>query len=112
MSGSMASSATGSREGGIAIFEVAEPFDKVGDEVPEPWRSDAKVEDDPDPKDEPPDPDLDDDDLDDDDLDDDELDDDEDEEFKELDESLIDLDDEYDEADDAERPHPGHRFDE
>ena len=44
------------------------------------------------------DEDLDDDDLDDDDLDDDDEDDDDD---------LIDLDDEYDDTDDTEKPHPG-----
>ena len=113
MSGSVASSAAGYRELSSAMFEVAEPLGEVGLGVLdiEPWRA-AKVEDEPDPEDEPADPLLDDDeDLDDDDLlDDDE--DDEDEEFKELDEELIDLDDEYDEADTGERPHPGHRFDE
>jgi hypothetical protein len=48
------------------------------------------------------DEDLEDDDLDDDDEDDDDL----------IDDELIDLDDEYDEADEEERPHPGHRYDE
>jgi len=117
MSGSVASSAAGYREAAepTAMFEVAEPLGVeellgLGVLDVEPWRA-AKVEDEPDPEDEPPDPLLDDDeDLDDEDLLDDE--DDEDDEFKELDEELIDLDDEYDDADDGDRPHPGHRFDE
>ena len=116
MSGSVASSAAGYRELSPAMFEVAEPLGVVELLGPgvldvEPWRA-ARVEDEPDPEDEPPDPLLDDDEeLDDDDLlDEDE--DDEDEEFKELDEELIDLDDEYDDADETERPRPGHRFDE
>jgi len=64
----------------------------------------------------PPDGDLDEDDelgdAEDDDLDDEDddgLDDDEDED---LDDPLIDLDDEYDDTDADERPHPGHRYDE
>ena len=54
------------------------------------------------------DDDLDEDDLDEDDLDDDDLDDDEDDD---LDDDLIDLDDEYDDADEEDRPHPN-RFEE
>ena len=30
---------------------------------------------------------------------------------EELDDELIDLDDEYDDTDEADRPHPGHRYD-
>ena len=47
------------------------------------------------------------------DLEDDDLDDDDDEDDDDLiDDELIDLDDEYDEVDEEEWPHPGHRYDE
>jgi ribonuclease E len=49
--------------------------------------------------------------LEDDELEDDELGD-EDEEFKEIDEALIDLDDEYDDPDVDDRPHSPHRYEE
>lgn len=53
--------------------------------------------------------------VDDDELEDDELDaedEDEDEKFREIDEALIDLDDEYDDPDADDRPHSPHRYDE
>jgi hypothetical protein len=50
--------------------------------------------------------------LGDDELDDDELDDEDDAEFREIDDALIDLDDEYDDADEDDKPHSPHRFEE
>jgi hypothetical protein len=49
-------------------------------------------------------------DADDADLEDEDLEDDEDDDL--IDDELIDLDDEYDDADDEDKPHPGHRYDE
>ena len=108
MSGSMASPAAEDRE--VFAWEAGEPFAGLVFEG-RPWRM-ARIDDDRDPEDEPLDDVLaDDDDLDDDELGDEEIEGDEDDELDEdLDDELIDLDDEYDDTDVDDRPHPGHRY--